>query len=213
MKRVVSGLTVGIAVLAVAGCSGDTDSDIGPIGEWSGSQSMTSSPPNGNRLPHSGAPAVTDPLPESVLSGDPCDALTPQQIEIALGPGASEGERRDLEQVGPRCDWSNSGSGGGMSLAFVTAIREGLSVEYANVKPQKAVFRKAGPVSGFPAVAYKDNENDRFCTVVVGLADEYSISVTVSLSVEKDTEGIDSCNPAEEIAGMVVGNLKAKAGR
>lgn len=151
-------------------------------------------------------------MPESVLSGDPCDALTAQQVEGALGQGASEGQRRDLEEVGPRCGWSNEETFGGMSLAFVTAIREGLSVEYANVKPKKAVFREAGPVMGFPAVAYKDSENDRTCTFVVGLADEYSISVNIGLSPEKEAEGVDSCVPAEQVAEMVVGNLKAKAG-
>ncbi|MGW9309870.1 DUF3558 domain-containing protein [Saccharomonospora azurea] len=211
MKRAVTGLTVGIAVLAAAGCSGKTDSDVAPSSEWPMSQPVTSSS-SGLGLPHSGAPAVADPLPESVLSGDPCDALTRQQVESALGSGTSEGQRRDLEQVGPRCDWSNKESMGGMSLGFVTAIREGLSVEYANVKPKKAVFRETRPVSSFPAVAYKDSESDRICTVVVGLADEYSISVTVTLSAEKEAEGVDSCVPAEQVAEMVVGNLKAKAG-
>lgn len=211
MKRAVAGLTVSIAVLAAAGCSGKTDSDVDPTGEWPVSQPTTSSSSELG-LPHSGAPAVSDPLPESVLSGDPCEALTPQQVEAALGAGTSEGQRRDLEQVGPRCDWSNKESMGGMALGFVTAIREGLSVEYANVKPKKAVFREAGPVMGFPAVAYKDSENDRTCTFVVGLADEYSISVTVTLSAEKEAEGVDSCVPAEMVAEMVVGNLKAKAG-
>jgi hypothetical protein len=211
-KRSVAMASAGFIVLAAAGCSGE------PAGE-----SMSNSPssvPNfpvqtSNRtgLPHSGAPSVMDPLPETVLSGHPCEVLTPQQVREILGPGASEGRRSDLEEVGPGCDWGNPESFGGFRIGFSVVSREGLSAQYANTKPQVEVFRESVVVEGFPAVAYKVSEEDRVCTVAVGIADEYSVVTTVGLSIEKEDAGVDSCVPAEQVAEIVVGNLKAKAGR
>ncbi|EHR63033.1 DUF3558 domain-containing protein [Saccharomonospora cyanea] len=216
MKRVVAVLSVGLAVLAVAGCSEESAGEAAPGSESSvpGPAEQTSASSSSEPgLPHSGAPAVTDPLPESVLSVHPCDVLTRQQVQGALGPAASEGERRDLDEVGPGCDWGNLDTLGGLRIGFSVVSREGLSAQYANTKPQVKVFRESGPVAGFPAVAYKTSEDDSYCTVAVGLANEYSITTTVTLSAEKEAEGVDSCVPAERVAEMVVGNLKAKAGR
>ncbi|EHK87151.1 hypothetical protein SZMC14600_11993 [Saccharomonospora azurea SZMC 14600] len=101
---------------------------------------------------------------------------------------------------------------GGLRIGFSIVSREGLSAQYANTKPQVKVFRESVSVGGFPAVAFKVSEDDRMCTVAVGLANEYSVVTTIGLSAEKEAEGVDSCVPAEQVAEMVVGNLKAKAG-
>lgn len=214
MKRVAAVLSVGLAVLTVAGCSEESPGEATVSKpSVSGSVHPTSrSLPSDSALPHSGAPAVVDSLPESVLSDHPCDVLTPEQVQKALGAGASTGSRSDLEQVGPGCDWGNEDSLGGLRIGYSIVSREGLSAQYANTKPQVKVFRESVSVGGFPAVAYKASENDLMCTVAVGLADEYSVVTTVTLSAEKEAEGVDSCVPAEQVAEMVVGNLKAKAG-
>ncbi|EHY88832.1 DUF3558 domain-containing protein [Saccharomonospora azurea] len=214
MKRVAAVLSVGLLTLTVASCSEESPGE-GPASNYSVSASggpTSQSVPSDPALPHSGAPAVVDPLPESALSDHPCDVLTPEQVQQALGSGASTGSPSDLEQVGPGCDWGNVESLGGMQIGFSTVSRAGLSAQYANTKPQVKVFRELASVGGFPAVAFKASENDRVCTVAVGLADEYSITSTVGLSAEKEAEGVDSCVPAEKVAEMVVGNLKAKAG-
>lgn len=216
MKRLVVWVSIGLAVLSVSGCSEEPGDKAlpGPASSVPGPAEQTpSSMPGQSELPHSGAPAVSDPLPESVLSGDPCEALTSQQVKVALGAEVSEGERRDLDEVGPGCGWSNPATFGGLQIGFHTVTRQGLSATYANAKPRSAIFRELGSIQGFPAVAYKDGEDDRICTVVVGLADEYSITSTIGLSVAKKTEGVDSCVPAEQVVELVVGNLKAKAGR
>ncbi|WP_433470592.1 DUF3558 domain-containing protein [Saccharomonospora azurea] len=215
MKRMMAGLGVGFVALTVAGCSGETGGEPAPRPESSMAGSALPTPATSGappELPHSGAPAVVDPLPESVLPDDPCDVLTSQQIIQALGSGASEGERSDLEPVGPGCHWSNEKTLSSLQVGFNTVARQGLSATYANAKPQSAVFREVSPIQDLPAVAYKDSEDDRVCTVVVGLADDYTITSTVGLSAEKEAEGVDSCVPAEMVAEMVVGNLKAKAG-
>ena len=215
MGRVSAVVGVGLAVLVVAGCSEGVDGDAAPTSESSVSVSTVpsaSASAGGSELPHSGAPAVADPLPESALPSDPCEVLTPQQVVEILGEGASAGKRVDLDQVGPGCDWGNRKTLGGFQVSFHTATRQGLSASYAYAKPQSPIFREVGPIEGFPAVAYKDSEDDPICTVVVGLADEYAISAGVALSIEKKNAGIDSCGPAERIAATVVGNLKDRAG-
>ncbi|ACU98136.1 DUF3558 domain-containing protein [Saccharomonospora viridis] len=214
MGRVSAVVGVGL-VLAVAGCSEGVDGDAAPTSESSVSVSASpssSAQAGGSELPHSGAPAVADPLPESALPSDPCEVLTPQQVEEILGEGAAAGKRADLDGLGPGCDWSNRKTFGGFRIGFHTVNRQGLSASYANVKPQSSIFREVGPVDRFPAVAYKDSEDDPICTVVVGLADEYAISTGVALSMEKKNAGVDSCGPAERIAATVVGNLKDRAG-
>ncbi|EIF00396.1 DUF3558 domain-containing protein [Saccharomonospora glauca] len=214
MGRVSAVVGVGL-VLAVAGCSEGVDGDAAPTSESSVSVSASpssSAQAGGSELPHSGAPAVADPLPESALPSDPCEVLTPQQVEEILGEGASEGKRKDLDELGPGCDWGNQDTLGGFKIGFDTVARQGLSAAYANAKPRSAIFREVGPVDRFPAVAYKDSEDDPYCTVVVGLADDYAISATVTLSFEKEEAGVDSCGPAERIAATVVGNLKDRAG-
>ncbi|MEY7971257.1 DUF3558 domain-containing protein [Saccharomonospora xinjiangensis] len=211
MKRAIALFGPGLAVLMIAACSEGQEGEMRlprvPILQ------SPSSLESGSGLPHSGAPAVVDPLPESVLSDHPCEILTPEQVRQALGPRASEGERKDLNAVGPGCGWSSQENLGGFQIGFNTVSREGLSATYANAKPRSGVFRELGSIHDFPAVAYKDSEDDRICTVVVGVANEYSITATVGLSVAAESANTDSCVPAEKVAEVVVGNLKAKAGR
>ncbi len=212
MRYALALVGVGLVVLAAAGCSEGSGNVTMPApgsSEWESARIS-----NNSGLPHSGAPAVTNPLPESVLSGHPCEVLTPQQLRDILGEGVSGGKRKDRDDFGPGCDWSNPEVlGGGLRIGFSVVSRDGLSAQYANTKPQVQFFRELPSVGGFPAVSYKDDEDDRFCTVAVGLANEYSVVTTVSLSFEKQESGVDSCVPAEQVAEMVVGNLKAKAGR
>lgn len=210
MRRVIAALATGSAALVAAGCSGETGGAAEPPAADS---SASSSPSTGSSaLPNSGAPAVTSPLPESVLSGDPCEALTRQQIADALGEGASQGERRDLDTVGPGCDWHAATSGdGGFVVSFNTASRQGLSEVYANAKPQMDVFRELEPIEGFPAVAYKRGDAARECTVDVGLANEYTVSITSTQSTAKEGKA-DSCEGTETVASWLVGNLTQKAG-
>ncbi|WP_040922678.1 DUF3558 domain-containing protein [Saccharomonospora xinjiangensis] len=211
MKRVVTALSVGLVVLVVAGCSGDSGGTAGPSGSGTAEPASMGSP-HGSGLPHSGAPVVVDPLPESVLSDHPCEVLTPEQVRAVLGTGASEGRRRDLGSVGPVCDWGNKERFSGFAVGFSVVSRQGLSAQYANTKPQKAVFRELDSVAGFPAVAFKDSEDEIVCTVAVGIANEYSVVTVVTLGLEGESDGTDSCVAAETVSEIVVENLKAKAG-
>ncbi|MBK1788511.1 DUF3558 domain-containing protein [Prauserella cavernicola] len=201
MRRLVA-LAVCGAVVA-AGCSGGTGGEAVPTSESVTPGSSASNP----ELPHSGAPEVTNPVPESALSAGPCEALTKQQIKQALGDGAAQG-RSGENEVGPYCDWSDPATGGGFLLAFSTNLSQGLSAYYANTKAQTAIFREVDPIGGLPAVEYKDSEDDIQCGLAVGLSNEYAIDIQVTLS--RANEGNDACEPAKTVATWVVANFKGE---
>jgi uncharacterized protein DUF3558 len=166
-------------------------------------------------LPYAGAPKVKDPLPVSVLSGDPCaDALTPEQVVAAVGMSVA-GEREDLAQTGPACAWSNHGTGGAVGVSYTVNTHVGLSGVYANTRPQSAVWRELPAIQGFPAVAHAGVKGGEipvgFCQASIGLADSISIDVSLTLGRSKrNTE--DACSLIPQIADMTVTTLRAKAG-
>ncbi len=211
MKRVLTVLAVGsLAVLAPA-CSAEDGQAEPQDAASSVPSSAAASSQAASDLPHSGAPAVDNPLPRSVLSGDPCQALTPEQVKAALGDNASTGKRQNIDGLGPRCDWNNTDALASFAVTFQTEPGEGLSATYANAKPQMPVFNEVGPIEGFPAVVYKKSDTDPMCTTMVGLSDEYAISVTGTLGVDAEEKGKDSCEPGQQVASWVVANLKAQS--
>ena len=217
MSRGRGAVLVGVVVLLVAGCSGASDGVASPMPQNPGvSQSVSSSPsesqpPGGGRLPHSGAPAVSDPLPESAIPEDPCDAFTREQVEYALGDNAPEGKREEIA-TGPTCTWQDSESGAGFGAFYGLNPPEGLSAYYRNTKPQVEVWHELPPIGGFPAVAFQKYKDQVSCTAAVGLSDELTVDVPVSPSRAKYGE-LDPCEMAQDMAEMLVGNLKERAGR
>ncbi len=102
MKRVsVTAAMTAAILVGVTGCS--TTSDGTPTTPSTPSSRIPSSAESSApALPHSGAPKVNNPLPESALPENPCDAFTRDQVEAALGSDAPEGERDDDFATGPR---------------------------------------------------------------------------------------------------------------
>ncbi|KMS84077.1 DUF3558 domain-containing protein [Prauserella rugosa] len=213
MKRAVIAVFTG-AALVMTGCSGESEgtaiSDLGQEGE---SQAAPSSEPSDDSpdLPHSGAPDVSNPLPKSVLSGDPCRILDEKQVQEALGEDATQGRRADENSLGPACEWENASTLGSFMVNYYTEGGEGLSASYANSKPQVEVFNETGPIEGYPAVSFKEKSSDPMCAVVVGIANEYAVGAVVTLSTDKAGQGADPCEPAEWVSEQVVRNLKAEA--
>lgn len=166
-------------------------------------------------LPYAGAPKVADPLPASVLSGDPCaDALTREQVVAAVGIDVP-GRREDLAPIGPACAWVNLGSGGAVGVSYTVNTHAGLSGVYANTRPKSAVWRELPAVQGFPAVAHAGDKGGEipigYCQASIGLADSFSIDVSLTLGEsKKKTE--DACSLITRIADMTVTTLRAKAG-
>ncbi|WP_410666977.1 DUF3558 domain-containing protein [Amycolatopsis sp. cmx-4-68] len=163
-------------------------------------------------LPYAGAPKVENPLPESVLSGDPCaDALTPEQVKQAVGAVVEGKPDSSLAaSVGLSCAWINHGTHGQIVVTYAGARKTGLSGVYENSQPKNPVWRPLADVHGFPGVAYSDN-TDSDCTATVGLADDLSVDVSAVLSTAKEGKA-DSCDAAVQMAGLVVDTLKKRAG-
>ncbi|MBN9741066.1 DUF3558 domain-containing protein [Amycolatopsis sp. A1MSW2902] len=197
------------AVVSVAaGCSGGSATP-----PPASSPAASSSTATG--LPHSGAPKVEHPLPESVLSGQPCqDALTSDQLTQIFGM-VLQGKPDTLSGIGAECRWSNVDSGSGLTIYYGTQTHQGLSAVYRGTKPQSKVWRVLPPVQGFPAVAHStfDSGTDTgFCQVSVGISDESTVDASLTPSDAKRAGGADPCELSARVADMVVSNLKRKAG-
>lgn len=174
--------------------------------------SSTGVPTTNSALPYGGAPKVSNPLPLSVLSGDPCaDALTTDQTRTVFNRVVS-GERSDSGALGPTCDWSTPDTG---ALVLITydSTHDGLSSVYQNTKPQTIVWRE-NSVQGFPAAAYAtdDGAQDRACNISVGITDSATVDIDLTIGTTGVAQGKDPCTADLTIADMVVGNLKQKAG-
>lgn len=203
--RAVAGLSL---AGVVAGCSA-TPTEGAASPRPTAPSGATSSQVSG--LPHSGAPAVSDPLPQSVLPPDPCQVFTRQQLVEALGENAPEGERDDIA-TGPWCSWQDHDTGAAVFVNFVTTTHEGLSNLYRNTKPVVKVWREIPSIGGFPAVAFQTDEGETTCSVNVGLADEYAVGVAAAPSREKKGQ-VDLCGLSERLAETLVNNLREGAGR
>ncbi|SEP52434.1 Protein of unknown function [Amycolatopsis saalfeldensis] len=177
-----------------------------------GSESSSAGSPSGtsSALPYAGAPKVANPLPASVLSGDPCtDALTPQQVTGALGSPVKT-KQDTIGGFGPFCSWTNTDttSSAKITVAYDTTTHQGLSGAYQNSKPQSTIWQEMS-IEGFPAVAHASAHNS--CQIFVGLADDVMIDVGGFLSLSK-IDQVDPCQSTQKAASAVVTTLKQKAG-
>ncbi|MEV4596059.1 DUF3558 domain-containing protein [Amycolatopsis sp. NPDC049253] len=195
--------TLAFAAAALAGITGCSSTPVATPPAPSPSSSA-------GTLPHSGAPKVEHPLPASALSGDPCqEALTSAQLKEILGT-APQGARDD-SAVGPACNWHADAAVG---VSYATQTHEGLSAVYKNTKPQSKVWRPLPAIQGFPAVGHAPDSSDTpndFCQVSVGIRDDLSFDTSLFLSSGKVGKA-DPCELAAQVAGMVVTNLRARAG-
>ncbi|MGW4398548.1 DUF3558 domain-containing protein [Amycolatopsis nivea] len=197
-----------VGTMFTAGCSiGSTPQrDAGAV----------SPPPSavGKTLPYAGAPKVEHPLPESVLSAHPCDgALTPDQLRRILDQ-TPKGERDDWDALGAQCHWINSDAGAIVSVLYGTKAPDGLSAVYANTKPKSSVWLPLPPVRSFPAVAhstYGPEGSKSFCQVSVGVSDQHTVNVSITLGQAKVGK-VAPCEVAAQITDMVVANLMRTAG-
>ncbi|QWF85876.1 hypothetical protein HUW46_09356 [Amycolatopsis sp. CA-230715] len=170
--------------------------------------------------PFAGAPKVPSPLPESALSGDPCEALTLPQVTDALGRKVTQ-KRDDISGIGPNCFWS-ADSGATVAVTLDTEPQHGLSGLYANVRPKPGeknpkaeVWKELPPIHGFPAVASvtrSGGKPDRYCNISVGLLDTATVDVGLFLGDSK-IGTVDPCVPGARVADAAVTTIAGKAGR
>ena len=198
-----------LTAVTLAGCGSDPGSGGSPSSTQAAPSSSASA---GNSVPYAGAPKVTNPLPVSVLSSDPCaTALTADQTKTIFGEVES-GARSDSGTLGPTCRWTNPDTGALVLVTYISA-HDGLSAVYQNTKPQAIVWNETS-VQGFPAAAHLTNSSgpkDQFCTVSVGVTDTASVDIGLTISRAKVGRS-DPCTVDLQIADMVIGNLQHKAG-
>jgi hypothetical protein len=151
-------------------------------------------------------------LPSAVLSGSACAAVTPAQVKVNIGTTV-EGKPDHLPGIGQKCTWVNSQTGGQFSVVYATEPGDGLTGDYANTRPRMAVWKELPPIQGLPAVAYSDNgkPNPNFCVVAIGITDNLSVDVALTLSDQKACH-TDACTVVPLTANDVVTTLKQKAG-
>lgn len=214
MKNVVrTAALAAVSVVAVACSGGESDgiAEPQPSAPAESSAVPTSTAASGQELPHSGAPAVTNPLPKSALGDDVCaEALTPAQAKELLGD-AVKTENADQPRLGPGCTWSNQSTLTSFVLNYDVNGGQGLSDAYANAKPKVDNFTEAEPVGGFPLVQYTENDDKRTCTSMVGLADDTSLVLSLAIGSAGLEKGQEPCEASRLVLERVVGNLKAKA--
>lgn len=188
------------AALAATGCSG---------GSRASTAAPTASPER--QLPYAGAPAVREPMSLGKLGGDPCtEALTPGQVAEAVGAPV-QGKRGDLAPIGPACTWFNRDTLGAVGVSYSLNTHDGLSAVYANTQPQSSTWRVLPDVRGFPAVAHSSSPPTTFCQASVGLRDDTSIDVSLTLGPSKQGKA-DACDLIRVIADMTVTTLLTHPG-
>ncbi|MBB4685311.1 DUF3558 domain-containing protein [Amycolatopsis jiangsuensis] len=192
-------------MLLLTGCSSTTP------GTATSAPTMSSSVPAKPSAPYGGAPKVEHPLPDTVLSGDPCEALTPQQLTYWLGSAVPGKPGKAIDRL---CNWTNSNTGSFIGVSFDGKNSDGLSNTYAVVRPQMKRFEALPLVQGFPAVAYDKQPGpySMSCDVDVGVTDHLAFSVEAFPRRDKSGK-VDPCPLAAQVAGDVVTTLKQKAGR
>ncbi|WP_154676355.1 DUF3558 domain-containing protein [Amycolatopsis benzoatilytica] len=193
------------SALLLAACSSTTGGIPAPA-------PSTSSSPSGDLPPYGGAPKVDNPLPDSVLSGSPCEALTPQQISKNFGTDVT-GEPSS-SPLGTKCTWSAPDGGPVLVIFYTTKQKQGLSIVYKQVKPQMKRFDVLPPIQGFPAVAYDKSPGPMSpgCQVAVGLSDTLEFEAGLELG-EANRGKADACDLGADAAADAVTTIKQKAGR
>jgi hypothetical protein len=171
-------------MMILAGCTTASQGEPIPASTVEATSADSSQPTSsGPELPYAGAPKVDNPLDTSRFQQDPCQALSPDQVQYL---GFESGKPRDMP-LGNACEWSKDGSLASVTVHFLDRSPYGLSAEYQANKDGKTGFFQVLPsIEGFPAVATAvvDDRDGGTCAVVVGVSDEISFEVPISLSME-----------------------------
>lgn len=210
-------LLVTAAALALcaglSSCSDDEPDFQGTTPPLPGGESSAAPPQAG--LPHSGAPAVAEPIADTAAwEADPCTMISADQLKAAGLTKAVTPKRQD-SATGVGCTWefdpdtvsifsaSIGTKGGRQGLSNVYQLNEQGSLEQFEVVP---------PIEGLPAAiaSPKDETADGFCSVAVGLRDDlvFGVDMAADPSIE---QGKDPCGWAVKLATSAVQTMKGSA--
>jgi hypothetical protein len=163
------------------------------------------SAPVAPRLPHSGAPAVTDPLTTDEFEVDPCGTVSVGDLG-SLGIKVTDASS-DRNPPGPTCRYRRDDAlSWGLAITVITADKEGLSRLYQNERIDPAgYFQEVSSVAGYPGVltGLIDNRANGDCDLIVGIRDDRTIQVILS-----GDSGGEPCRVARTVGELVVDRLK-----
>lgn len=160
------------------------------------------------------APTVQNPLPASVLDGNPCDsALTTEQVASFIGTTKAP-QRSDIA-TGPQCTWfSVDGVSGQISVYYNTKAGGGLNATYRNVRPDADRWEPM-TLQGYPAVATAQKglsqSTTGACNAFVGISNDLTFGVGLVLGDNARERGVDSCAGVQKVANAVLTNLKGRS--
>ncbi|MBA0126711.1 DUF3558 domain-containing protein [Haloechinothrix sp. YIM 98757] len=196
---------VAAAVILSTGCSDEADGNAESEGSDSDSTREDAS------LPHSGAPAVEDPIEDTaVFENDICSVLTEEQL-ASLPVEVTEAEPDPENDIGPTCNWRTDTRDESFGGSLLTTDGEGLSSSYENAEAGGSeLFMELDPIDGYPAIAVdlNDGREDGYCNVAVGLRDDLSFYLGLDAIRDSSPYHDDPCGAAYEIAGMAVETMK-----
>lgn len=208
--RLASPIVLVCACAAVlVGCS----SGAVPGTPTSGGASASSAPASATEAPGD-APKVPNPLPASALNGNPCDAaLTSDQVTGFIGTTKSP-QSREIDS-GPACTWfSVDGVSGQINVYYNTKVGDGLNAAYQNARPNADRWEPT-TVQGYPAVAYTQKgmgqSTTGTCNVFVGIRDDLTFGVGLTVGDNARARGVDSCAGANKVANAVLTNIKGRS--
>lgn len=168
-----------------------------------------STAPSGGDLPSDGAPKVKSPLDTSRYQQNPCQMLTPAQLQQLNLPAQGKPGQGPL---GLECSWLNRDTFASVGLEWADKNPRGLSGTYAARKAGSwAYFIELGEIEGYPAVAadLSDQRDIGTCLVTVGVSDQLIFQVSAQLS-RANVGKKDPCKDgAALVAGMMLQTMKA----
>ncbi|RZQ64247.1 DUF3558 domain-containing protein [Amycolatopsis suaedae] len=159
----------------------------------------------GDQVPGHGAPSVASPLDTSRFEAAPCSVLTKPQVSELLGSPDTPSKPDNV--VGPGCAWDGPGSAQ-VGITFPKVNNLGLTAIYRD--RNRGFFKELPPVDGYPLVAYSAEGNPADsgrCQAALGVSDRTIVDIGVFQS-EKNLGKKDPCESVQDVAAMVVANLK-----
>ena len=151
---------------------------------------------------------MSDPLNTDRFQHEPCQALTPNQLQqLNVGP---EG-KAETNALGDTCLWRNPDSNALLLLQTNYKDGRGLSGTYkANQNNLYEFFDVVPEVGGFPAVTYDrvDGRKTGSCSLAVGVADNASFDVGLNLSFANVGKK-DPCQAVQDVTAMMLETMKA----
>ncbi|WP_233573823.1 DUF3558 domain-containing protein [Amycolatopsis panacis] len=156
-------------------------------------------------------PTVANPLPASLIQGDPCKALTDAQVKGLFTNTPTRDQVADDTGVAHACGWHDVDRGSLVMIQFVYAWKRGLADVYAT-QGRGGFFKVLAPVQGYPVVAYspRDDRSRGTCGVAVGIADNAAFEADVQFA-NSAVGKADPCDDARKIANLALTTLKGGA--